>query len=206
MFIPDAAWLLSVLAFATSMSATPGPNNAMVLASGATHGFRRTWPHMLGVSVGFPVMLTAVALGAGGLLTAYPAVHLAMKVLGAAYMLWLAWCIATADPRVEGAEGRRGRPMRFHEAAAFQWINPKAWMIALGALATYTGVGSDAVLAQVLWLSAIFFLAALVSLMLWTAIGTGAARLLGTAGRIRVFNIALAILLVLSLLPLLREG
>lgn len=202
----DTTWLLSVLAFATSMSATPGPNNAMVTASGATYGFSRTWPHMLGVSVGFPVMLVVLALGAGGVLTAYPAIHLVMKVLGAAYMLWLAWQIASAEPRVEGAgQDKRGRPMRFHEAAAFQWINPKAWMIALGALATYTAVGTDAVLGQVLWLSAIFFVAALLSLMLWTAIGTGAARLLGTARRIRIFNIVLAVLLVASLLPLLWE-
>lgn len=206
MFSLDTTWLLSVLAFATSMSATPGPNNAMVTASGATYGFSRTWPHMLGVSVGFPVMLVVLALGAGGVLTAYPAIHLVMKVLGAAYMLWLAWQIASAEPRVEGAgEDRRGRPMRFYEAAAFQWINPKAWMIAFGALATYTAVGTDAVLGQVLWLSAIFFVAALLSLMLWTAIGTGAARLLGTARRIRIFNIVLAVLLVASLLPLLWE-
>jgi len=202
----DATWFLSVLAFAVSMSATPGPNNAMVTASGATFGFMRTWPHMLGVSIGFPVMLVALAFGAGGLLTAYPAIHLVMKVLGAAYLLWLAWRIGTAVPAVEGTGESRGRPMRFHEAALFQWINPKAWMIALGALATYTGVGTDAVLLQVAWLSAIFFVAALLSLMLWTAIGTGAARLLGTARRIRVFNIVLAVLLVASLLPLLREG
>lgn len=202
----DLTWFLSVLAFAVSMSATPGPNNAMVTASGATFGFMRTWPHMLGVSIGFPVMLVAIALGAGGLLTAYPAIHLVMKVLGAAYLLWLAWRIATAVPAVEGGEDKRGRPLRFHEAALFQWINPKAWMIALGALATYTAVGTDAVLLQVAWLSAIFFVAALLSLMLWTAIGTGAARLLGTARRIRVFNIVLAVLLVASLLPLLREG
>lgn len=206
MFSLDTTWLLSVLAFATSMSATPGPNNAMVTASGATYGFSRTWPHMLGVSVGFPAMLVVLALGAGGLLTAYPVIHLVMKVLGAAYMLWLAWQIASAEPRVEGAaDDKRGRPMRFYEAAAFQWINPKAWMIAFGALATYTAVGTDAVLGQVLWLSAIFFVAALLSLMLWTAIGTGAARLLGTARRIRIFNIVLAVLLVLSLLPLLWE-
>lgn len=103
------AWFGSALAFALSMSATPGPNNAMVTASGATWGFRRTVPHLLGISLGFPAMLVAVALGAGGVLRAHPWLHEALRWVGAAYLLWLAWRIAVAEP------GRTGcRPVGAH--------------------------------------------------------------------------------------------
>lgn len=208
-----SGWLASALAFAVSMSATPGPNNAMVASSGATFGFTRTLPHVLGISVGFPVMLIAVALGAGDLLGAYPLVHEIMKWVGAAYLLWLAWHIATSrrDQEIETATrkppsaGRR-RPLNFLEAALFQWVNPKAWVIALGAVATYTTAGSDAVLVQVIWLATLFLIVCLPSTALWTSVGAGAARLLQTERGLRIFNLIMAALLIASLMPLLAEG
>ncbi len=195
------AWLASAVTFAVSMSGTPGPNNTMVAASGATFGFARTIPHMLGIAVGFPVMLVAVALGAGGLMRTVPALHAAMKWLGAAYLLWLAVRIATARP-AEAASGG-GRPLSFMQAGLFQWVNPKAWVIALGAVATYTT--ADGVVAQTLGLAAIFLVVTLPAVAFWTVTGVGAARLLRTERGLRAFNGAMAALLVLSLLPLLRE-
>ena len=200
----DWSWALSVAAFALAMSATPGPNNAMVAASGATWGLRRTWWHIFGISIGFPVMIVCVALGAGAFLERHPEIHEWLKWVGAAYMLWLAWHIASAVPSTEAETGgarRRGRPLRFHEAALFQWINPKAWIITAGALATYTQAQSEALLTQVALLALIFFLMCVPSVTLWTLIGAGVARLFRTARAIRLFNWAMAVLLVASLVP-----
>ncbi len=196
------AWLLSAATFAVAMSATPGPNNAMVAASGANFGFARTLPHMAGVTVGFPAMLVAVALGAGDLMRAAPMLHGALKWIGVAYLLWLAGRIATARPAVAAA-GSRARPFTFAQAALFQWVNPKAWIIALGAVATYTTTRWMVV--QSLLLAVLFVLVTLPALAFWTMTGVGAARLLRSERALRTFNRVMAGLLVLSLLPLLRE-
>ena len=148
-------WLFSALAFAVSTSAMPGPNNAMVASSGATFGFARTVPHLAGVAAGFSVMIVAVALGAGDLMRAAPRLHDALRWIGAAYLILLALKIATAHPAVgEGARTRRKRPLTFLQAALFQWLNPKAWIIALGGVATYTTSGH--VVAQASMLAVIF--------------------------------------------------
>ncbi len=193
-------WLLSATAFAAAMSGTPGPNNAMVAASGATFGFRRTVPHMLGIATGFPVMFVAVALGAGSLLRAYPALHTGLKWLGAAYLLWLAFKIATADPTPKADGARRSAPLGFLQAALFQWINPKAWIIATGGIATYTGEAGTTLFTQALVLALIFLAMTALTVMFWTMTGVGAARLLRRPGELRTFNAVMAGLLVLSLL------
>ncbi len=190
----DIAWLASATGFALAMSATPGPNNAMVAASAVNFGLRRSLPHMLGVSLGFPAMLVLVALGAGEVLAASPALQAALRWLGAAWMVWLAWKIASAAPPEAGAEAR-GRPMTLLQAALFQWVNPKAWVIAGAAILAY---GAS------LLLAAIFALAAFASLYLWALVGLGAARLLRSPAALRWFNRAMAALLLLSLVPVLR--
>ena len=207
------AWLASATAFAVSMSATPGPNNAMVTASGATWGFRRTVPHMLGISLGFPAMLVAVALGAGEVLRARPWLHEALRWAGAAYLLWLAWKIGTAEPEPPGAAEARApdrsggsRPLSFTQAALFQWVNPKAWVIALGAVAAYTTAAGSGLAAQAAVLALVFLLVTLPTVALWTLVGVGAARVLRTRRALRAFNLAMAALLVLSLAPTLLGG
>lgn len=195
-------WWLPVLAFAVSMSATPGPNNVMVAASGATFGFRRSLPHLAGVSVGFPVMLLLIALGAGGPLRAWPWLHEALRWAGAAYLLWLAWHIAVARPAEPGGASR-GRPLGFVQAALFQWVNPKAWVIAAGAVVTYTS-GRD-LLAQAAIMTVIFLFCTFAFVAMWCGIGTGAAHVLGSPRALRRFNWAMAALLVLSIVPMLRE-
>lgn len=205
---PELYWLASVTGFAIAMSATPGPNNVMVASSGATYGFARTVPHLLGVSAGFAIMVAAVALGAGEILHAHPVIHEALKWIGAAYLLWLAWRIASARPEAKGSTEagtarakRRGRPLNFLEAALFQWVNPKAWVIALGAVATYTTTGG-AVMGEALLLALIFFVVCVPSTALWTAIGAGTAHLLRTERAIHIFNLVMAALLVASLATL----
>lgn len=203
----DWTWFLSASAFAVAMSATPGPNNTMVVASGATYGFSRTLPHMLGIAAGFPVML--VLLGTAGLpLLTDPRVHAVLKWVGAAYLLWLAWKIATADPDPAdpvAKAGASGRPLGFVQAALFQWVNPKAWVIAAGALATYTAGLDGSSLAATLALAVLFGIVALPCVALWTLIGVGTARVLRTRRAVRLFNLAMAGLLVASLIPALRE-
>ena len=203
MITDQSGWLASVLAFAVSMSLTPGPNNAMVTASGANFGFMRTVPHMLGIAIGFPAMLAAMALGAGEALRAAPWLETIVRWIGIAYLLWLAFRIATSLPSAKDATVT-ARPLTAIQAALFQWVNPKAWVIALGAVAAYTT--PDRVGRQAAALSAIFFVSALLSLAFWTAAGVGAGRLLGTPRRRRAFNLAMAALLVASLIPLAFES
>lgn len=200
----DLSWVLSAAAFSLAMSATPGPNNAMVAASGATFGIRRTWWHMLGISVGFPVMMIGVALGAGRFLEQHPEVHEAMRWIGAAYMLWLAWHIASARPEAAGGgKTGRGRPLRFHEAALFQWINPKAWIMAITAIGTY--IPQEDFLGNLLLLAPLFALVNGPSVGLWTVAGSLLRKLLQDSRKRRLFNHGMAMLLVLSLYPILAE-
>jgi len=188
----------SIVTFAVSMSISPGPNNLMVTASGANFGFLRTVPHMLGVSFGFPAMLLAVGLGLGQALAAWPQVHEVLRYVAAAYLLYLAWRIATAGG--PGNPEARSRPFSFLQAALFQWVNPKAWVIALSAVATYTTVEEDA-LVQILVIGGVFVVAAFLSLCLWAAFGTLIAGVLTSPRALRAFHLFMAALLVLSLVP-----
>jgi threonine/homoserine/homoserine lactone efflux protein len=201
----DVGWLASATGFALAMSASPGPNNAMVAASGANFGMWRTLPHMLGVAIGFPAMLVLVALGAAEVLRASPALEHALRWIGAGWLLWLAWRIATAAPATQAAPepgATSAGPMGFVEAALFQWVNPKAWLIAAGAIGTYTSGGS-ALLGEAVVLALLFAVAAFLSLVGWAALGAGAARLLVRPGAMRAFNQGMAVLLVLSLVMVL---
>jgi threonine/homoserine/homoserine lactone efflux protein len=200
------AWFVSALAFAVSMSATPGPNNTMLTASGATWGLRRTVPHMLGISFGFPAMLLAVALGAGELLRAHPFALAVLRWGGAAYLLWLAWRIATArTARTDDGEPSEagGRPFSFLQAVLFQWVNPKAWVIGVAAVLTQTTASGAAEIAEAFLLALMFLVVTLITSVFWILVGVGAARVLRTERALRGFNIAMAALLVASLLPLL---
>lgn len=195
-------WVASVSAFAMAMAATPGPNNAMVAASGARFGVARTLPHMLGITLGFPIMVLAVAVGAGQILAANPWLHTGLRWIGAAYIVWLAWTIARPhSPVAHGAEARQ--PLGLLPAALFQWVNPKAWIIAVGAVVTYTGEGAP--LSQTLAMAAVFGIVTLPAVLFWTVVGAGAARILRTERALRRFDLVMAALLVASLIPIFFE-
>ena len=187
---------LALLAFAFVTSVTPGPNNMMLLASGVNFGFRRTLPHMLGISIGHAVMVFLVGLGLAGAFKAWPPALLILKLASVAYMLWLAWKIAHAAAPGEGKEATQ--PMTFLQAAAFQWVNPKAWAMALTAVSAYVAVPSVAAYAAV---AGVFALVNLPSITLWVAAGQVVRGWLTGPGRLRVFNWTMAVLLVLSLWP-----
>jgi threonine/homoserine/homoserine lactone efflux protein len=192
--------LLALMGFAFATSVTPGPNNMMLLASGANFGLRRTVPHMLGISVGHSVMVFLVGLGLAGLFLTEPRLFTALKVVSVAYMLWLAWKIATAAPPKPGQAG--GRPFSFLQAAAFQWVNPKAWAMALTAVTVYAPGGEVWPTALV---AVVFAMVNLPSVTVWAAAGQALRRWLDTPGRLRAFNVTMAVLLVLSLWPVLAH-
>ena len=194
----SADLLAALAAFAFVGSITPGPNNAMLLASGVNFGVARTVPHALGVTIGFSIMVVAVGLGLGAVFEAVPALYDVLRYAGAAYLLYLAWRIANAGPPSESGTAR-GRPMRFIEAAAFQWVNPKAWVLAVGATATYAP--PEDFFLNVLAVSAVFAAVNLPCISIWVGFGAAMRRLLSNPRILRVFNIAMALSLVASLIP-----
>ncbi len=194
----DAFMALLVYAFVTSI--TPGPNNLMLLASGVNFGFVRTIPHALGIGGGFLSLLLAVGLGLGALLATFPSLHLALKIVGAAYLVYLAWRVAMS--RSLGNRDATARPMTFLEAAAFQWVNPKAWVMAVSAMAVYTNPAEPFVSMVIVALA--FAAVNVPSVSTWAGFGTALRGFLADPARLKWFNIAMGVLLALSLVPMLR--
>ncbi len=190
--------LTALAAFAFVTSITPGPNNLMLMTSGANFGFRRTIPHMLGVGLGFVIMVILVGAGLVGVFDAYPVSYTVLKVFSVAYLLYLAWKIANSS--APGEAGRSASPMTFLQAALFQWVNPKAWAMALTAVTVYAPSQSLAAIALV---ALVFGLVNLPSVGSWTILGQQMRRFLTNPLQLRVFNISMALLLVASLAPML---
>lgn len=190
-----------LLLFAAVVTLTPGPNVVLVTASAANFGFRRTLPQMLGITLGFGSMNVAAGLGLAGLLHAEPRLHTLLKHAGAAYLVYLAWRIARADAG-RGIAGR-GKPIGFVQAALFTWMNPKAWVSGLGAVAAYTS-GSADVLRETAVIAGVLAGACLASVMLWAGFGTMLGRFLADPRARLAFNWSMAGLLVLSVIPVLR--
>lgn len=191
--------LAALAAFAFVSSITPGPNNLMLMASGANYGYTRTIPHMLGVALGFTLMVTLVGIGLMQVFDRYPVTYDLLRVFSVLYLLYLAWRIATAVAPHAG-EPARGRPFTFLQAAAFQWVNPKAWTMALTAISVYAP--SHSLYASVL-VAGVFGAVNLPCINVWTVLGIQLRRLLNNPMRLRVFNIGMALLLVGSLYPVL---
>jgi threonine/homoserine/homoserine lactone efflux protein len=189
--------------FAAVMTLTPGPNVVLVTASGATFGFRRTIPQMLGITLGFGLMVIAAGFGLASLIRAEPRIHVLLQYVGAAYLLYLAWRIARA--KAGSAAPARARPINLLEAWLITWVNPKAWVAVLGALAAYTTVGGD-VLAEVSLIAVVLASFCLLSCVIWTAFGTMIGRRLATPRARLAFNFTMAGLLVLSLVPVFWRG
>lgn len=191
--------LSALVAFAFVTSITPGPNNMMLMASGANYGVRRTVPHMLGVATGFVIMAVLVGAGLVQVFDAVPALHTALKIVSVAYLLYLAWKIATAP--LPPPAGRAGKPMTFLAAALFQWVNPKAWAMALTAVTVYAPTQTIAGLTLV---SVTFGVINLPAVGCWAMLGQQMRRVLTNAGRLRAFNTIMAVLLIASLYPVVR--
>lgn len=193
--------LSAFLLFALVAGFTPGPNNLMLATSGVNFGLRRTLPHLLGVICGYPVLFAGAGLGLGGIFLQFPALKLALTLVGGAYLLWLAWRIAFASATLKGSAN--ARPLTFLQAAAFQWVNPKGWMMAITAIGLYASTG-DAYFAQIMAMTAVAMLVTLASASTWALFGIGIRRVFEHRPRLlRAFNLLMGALLVLSLLPML---
>jgi threonine/homoserine/homoserine lactone efflux protein len=194
--------ILTSSPFMTSMGITPGPNNILVASSGVNFGFRATIPHILGITIGYPLMLFIVGIGLAKIFIAVPLIHSILKAISIAYMLYLAYRITLVSAM--GEARCAPKPLTFLQAAAFQWVNGKAWVIALGAVTTYTIVDQTLPL-QIIALTAISVVITLLSVSCWTFFGAFMRQYLQTDKRRRWFNYTMAALLVLSILPVLWE-
>jgi threonine/homoserine/homoserine lactone efflux protein len=196
----EVFWALVIFTFV--MTFTPGPNTMMLLASGVNFGFRATVPHMAGITLGFGLMTLIVGMGLGEVFKLYPLLYTVLGYAGAAYMLFLAWKIATTQSIGEGTSG--SKPFTFLQAAAFQWVNPKGWVMALTAITTYSIPGAYTM--SVLLLAGLFMAMAVPGCSAWILFGAGLRRWLEDPARLRIFNVTMAVLLVLSLVPALWHG
>lgn len=185
--------ITALIGLAISMTWTPGPNNTLLSASGANFGWRKTLPHVMGVTIGFPLMLSVVALGLERAVGQSAALMGALRWIGIGVILMFAWRIAMADPAATGA---RGRPLTFLEAVAFQWVNPKAWGLAVYVTTTY-GSG-HAALSNTAFAAAAFLVSGFASSATWAVFGAAIGVALSQGWRLRAFNIAMALLLLAS--------
>ncbi|MFT6301340.1 MAG: threonine/homoserine/homoserine lactone efflux protein [Granulosicoccus sp.] len=196
--------LTALIVFSFVSSITPGPNNLMLLASGTNFGFRRTLPHMFGVAIGFTIMVMLVGVGLIRLFDQFPTSYQILKIISVLYLIYLSWKIATvAAPALEKRNKQSSpvaTPFNFIQATLFQWINPKAWAMALTAITAYTPASHP--LPGVLMVALIFGAVNLPSITVWVLLGTQVRRFLSDPIKLRVFNIFAAMLLLSSLYPI----
>jgi threonine/homoserine/homoserine lactone efflux protein len=192
--------LLPLCGFAAVSSITPGPNNTMILASGLNYGFVRSLPHLFGICCGFAFMIFATGMGLHAVFEQVPVLQVILKYAGALYLLWLAWKLAHAAP-MSGEQAALSRPMGFFGAAAFQWVNPKAWVMSLSALTTYLPPGFG--MADAAMLAGVFWVIGIVCVGCWALFGVAMRRVLQEPRAVRVFNLLMALALVATLYPML---
>ena len=193
--------LFAFVVFAAVMFFTPGPNNVMVMSSGLTYGFRRTLPHITGVVIGFAFMVGAVGLGFGTVFIAFPVLQTILKYVGAAYLVYLAVVIAMSGSPKPGETGRG--PLTFWQGAMFQWVNVKGWVAIIGTITAYAGIASFPfnIVLQVL----VFLVMGAASITTWTWFGSALRPVLTSERAVRVFNVAMAVLLLASLYPVFTD-
>jgi len=191
--------VFAIALFAFSAGITPGPNNIMLMTSGVNFGIKRSIPHLMGISLGFPTMILAVGLGLSAIFQAYPFIHIVIKVIGISYLLYLSWLIANSSSKMEGKQV--SKPFSFLQAAAFQWVNPKGWIMAVGAIATFTSVQQE-LNSQVITIASVFLCVAFPCAIVWLGFGVALKRLLKNERQQRIFNITMALLLVASIIPM----
>ena len=192
--------LISIATFTFSTVITPGPNNIMLLSSGLTFGYKRTLPHIFGVMFGFAFMVVLVGLGMGVVFEKFPLIFIILKIVGVAYLFWMAYKIATSSDSFEVDEDNKSNPFTFLQASAFQWVNPKAWVMAITSISVFVTSSEDS-LFQVLTIAFIYLLSGVISTNSWALGGVILKKVIKDTKWVKIFNIAMAILLVASVLP-----
>jgi threonine/homoserine/homoserine lactone efflux protein len=188
---------LALMLFAMASSITPGPNNLMLMTSGVNFGFRPTLPHMFGVSLGFVLMAILVGVGIMQLFDAFPISYQILTVLSVCYMLFLAYKIAFSANNIKSVSGK-SKPMTFIQAVLFQWVNPKAWTMALTAISVYA---PSKTVMSIMFVALIFGAVNFPCIALWAGLGTKIKRILHSPKRLHRFNFTMAALIILSLYP-----
>ncbi|PSU02742.1 LysE family translocator [Photobacterium gaetbulicola] len=191
----DYQHLAALVTFAFVSTITPGPNNIMLMTSGANVGFLRTIPHMLGIIFGFSFMVILVGIGLVGIFQRYPLLQQALQVISVCYLLYLAFVIARSQP--SHSQGSDYRPMSFFSAASFQWVNPKGWTMALTTVSVYNSTSDWYGIAII---SAVFAVVNIPSVSIWTFAGKQLQQLIQQPTKIKWFNYAMAGLLLASLI------
>lgn len=194
--------LSAFILFAFVAAITPGPNNTMVLTSGVNFGVMRTVPHILGIAFGFAFMVIAIGCGLGEVFKEFPVLYTVIRFAGAAYLLYLAWKIA-GSRSIGKSNSSHSKPIGLFSAMAFQWVNPKSWMMAISAVSAYTT--RTHYFSNVFDIAIIFLVVVIPCCYLWTVFGSKLRQYLTNAKRLRIFNISMAILLVASLYPLIKS-
>jgi len=190
--------IIPILLFCFSTSITPGPNNIMLMSSGLNYGIQRSLPHLLGISIGFPLMILAIGLGLGSLFAKIPVIYPVIKTLGISYLLFFAWKVANAS--APKTREKLASPVTFIQAVLFQWVNPKAWVMATGAIASFTNPERFKI--QMLFILGGYLTVGVMSMVFWLTLGVSLKKLIHNELHMRYFNISMAVLLVLSLIPM----
>lgn len=198
------SFYLPLVMFCFSTSITPGPNNLMIMMSGAKFGIRRSFPHYLGICIGFFIMVILVGIGLGEVFNHFPILHLIIKYVGALYMLYLAWKTIRSTSELNTGTAK-SRPVSFMQAILFQWINPKAWIMAVGVISAYSVVNVD-MLHQALIIAVIYFIIGLPCTGMWFIGGVAVSKYLKTPRHLQYFNLTMGLLLILSILLMFLEG
>jgi threonine/homoserine/homoserine lactone efflux protein len=189
----DASLFLSMLGFLWVAAITPGPNNMLLTTSGANFGFMRSLLLMIGIMLGMQSILLLVAFGVGSLILVYPALHLVLKILGSLYLLWLAWKVATAAYEKLETDVAPPKPIRLYQGWLLQFLNPKAWLMALGAVASFSLAGAQ-YNSSILAISLGIFVVNIIAGVIWLGFGTVIGRLLRSKKAWIIFNVSMGLL------------
>ncbi|ADG91764.1 Lysine exporter protein (LYSE/YGGA) [Arcobacter nitrofigilis DSM 7299] len=195
--------LISIATFALTATITPGPNNVLLLSSGLTFGYKRTLPHVFGVFLGFGLMVLLVGLGIGIVFERFPIVLKILKVIGILYLFWMAYKIGSSKGHMKIKE--KHKPFTFIQAALFQWVNPKGWIMSMTAMSIFVTSKENSI-AQVVIIAFLFLLAGAISCNVWAMGGVALKRFIKEESHVRKFNLIMAILLVVSILPVIIES
>jgi threonine/homoserine/homoserine lactone efflux protein len=193
---------LALILFVITTCVTPGPNNIMVMTSGINHGLKKSIPHLIGINVGFPLMIILVGLGFNSIFESFPILFKVLKIISAVYLLYIAYSILTGS--ISSKNGLYKKPMTLLEAAFFQWVNPKAWIMALGALTAFISYESSHFM-QIIVIAFIFMIFGSPCTALWLYSGVSLREIFSKKLYLKIFNTTMALLLVLSLLPVFKD-
>jgi len=196
--------LFSIATFTLSTVMTPGPNNIMLLSSGLTFGYKRTLPHIFGVMFGFSFMVVLVGLGMGVVFKEFPIIFAILKIIGVLYLFWMAYKIATNHSAYDIKGSDQSSPFTFFQAAAFQWVNVKAWIMAITVISVFVTSNENSLL-QVLTIAFIYLLSGVISTNSWALGGVVLKKVINNKKSVNFFNILMAILLIASIIPFLFE-